>query len=50
MKNNGNFAEWLHGQTGKIGRTEAGKESYQGWNAGMYLAAYESVRKKKCLV
>ncbi len=50
MKNDGNFAEWLHGKTGKIGRTEAGVESYQGWNAAMYLVAYESVKKKKCLI
>lgn len=50
MKNNGNFAEWLHGLTGNIGGTEAGKESYQGWNAGMYIVAYESLKRKKCLV
>ena len=50
MQNNGNFAEWLHGITGKIGKTEAGIESFQGWNAAMYIAAYESVKRKKCLV
>ena len=48
MKNNGNFAEWLHGLTGKI--MGAGKESYQGWNAGMYIVAYESVKRRRCLV
>lgn len=50
MQNNGNFSEWLHGLTGKIGRTEAGIESYQGWNAGMYIVAYESLKKKKVLI
>ena len=50
MKNNGNFAEWLDGKTGKIGRTEAGIESYQGWNAGMYIVAYESLKEKKVLI
>lgn len=50
MKNNGNFVEWLHGLTGKIGRTEAGVESYQGWNAAMYIVAYESVKRRRCLV
>lgn len=50
MKNNGNFPEWFHGLTGKIGKTEAGVESYQGWNAGMYVVAYESVKQRKCLV
>jgi len=50
MKNDGNFAEWLHGLTGKIGKTEAGKESYQGWNAAMYIVAYESVKRRKCLL
>ena len=50
MKNNGNFAEWLHGLTGKVGKTQAGVESFQGWNAGMYIVAYESVKRKKCLI
>jgi len=50
MKNNGNFPEWLHGLTGEIGKTEAGAESYQGWNAGMYILAYESLKKKKVLI
>ncbi len=50
MKNDGNFAEWIHGLTGKIGRTEVGKESYQGWNAAMYIVAYESVKRRRCLI
>ena len=50
MKNDGNFAEWLHGQTGEIGDEEKENKSYQGWNAAMYIAAYESVKKKKCLI
>ena len=50
MKNNGNFAEWLHGLTGKVGKSQSGKESYQGWNAGMYIVAYESLKRKKCLI
>lgn len=48
MKNDGNFAEWLHGLTGKIIGT--GKKNYQGWNAGMYIVAYESLKRKRCLV
>lgn len=44
-----NFAEWLHGRTGKVlGIAEEG--GVQGWNAAMYIAAYESVKQKKCLV
>ena len=50
MKGNGGFTEWLHGKTGEIGKTEAGMESYQGWNAAMYIVAYESLKKKKCLI
>ncbi len=50
MLNNGNFAEWLDGKTGKIGKSEAGMTSFQGWNAAMYIVAYESVKKKKCLI
>lgn len=45
MKNNGNFAEWLNGKTGEVGKTEAQVESYQGWNAAMYVVAYESLKK-----
>ncbi len=45
MKLNGNFSEWLDGKTG-----EPSKGGGQGWNAGMYIAAYESVQKKKCLI
>ncbi|MBU0467079.1 MAG: hypothetical protein KJ718_04170 [Nanoarchaeota archaeon] len=45
MKLKGNFSEWLHGKTGKpsVGGGQA-------WNAGMYLAAYESLKKKKVLI
>jgi hypothetical protein len=50
MKNDGNFAEWFDGQTGEIGETEAGVESYQGWNAAMYIVAYESLKKRKVLI
>lgn len=38
------FNEWFHGKTGKpMGRAE------QAWSAGMYIYAYECVRKKKAL-
>lgn len=50
MKNKGNFVEWLHGLTGKIGKSEAGVESYQGWNAAMYIVAYESLKKRRVLI
>jgi len=50
LKNNGNFAEWLNGKTGNIGKSEAGVESYQGWNAGMYILAYESLKSRKVLI
>ncbi|MEK6843837.1 MAG: glycoside hydrolase 100 family protein [Nanoarchaeota archaeon] len=43
------FAEWLHGQTGKIG-TSSSKEGNQAWNAGMYILAYQSIKEKKCLI
>ncbi|RLC37492.1 hypothetical protein DRH27_03830 [Candidatus Falkowbacteria bacterium] len=38
------FNEWLHGQTG-----QPQGEPYQGWTAGMYIYAYESVKQKKVL-
>jgi len=38
------FNEWLDGQTGK-----PKGEPYQGWSAGMYIYAYECVKKKKVL-
>jgi len=44
------FNEWLDGKTGKIGRSASGSNGNQGWNAAMYIAAYESVKKKRCLV
>ncbi len=40
----GNSPEWLDGKTGK----PHGK--YQAWNAGMYILAYESLRKKRVLL
>lgn len=50
MQNNGNFAEWLNGKTGKIGKSHSGTEGFQGWNAGMYIVAYQSVKQRKCLI
>ncbi len=38
------FPEWLDGRTGK----PYGK--YQAWNAGMYILAYESLKKKRVLL
>jgi len=40
----GNFPEWIN---------PLNKKTYgiwQAWNAGMYIAAYESFKKKKCLI
>ena len=45
-----NFSEWLNGKTGREGKTEAGVKSVQGWNAGMYILAYQSLLRKKCLI
>jgi hypothetical protein len=39
-----NFPEWIHSKTKK----SFGKE--QTWNAGMYVLAYESLKKKKVLI
>jgi glycogen debranching enzyme len=39
------FSEWLDGKTGK-----AKGKGNQGWNAGMYIVAYESVKIGKCLI
>lgn len=45
------FSEWLHGQTGLPGHTASkSKQGNQAWNAGMYILAYESLKKKKCLI
>ena len=45
------FSEWLDGRTGKpFGGKIGKKEGNQGWNAGMYIAAYESVKKKGSLI
>ena len=43
------FSEWLDGKTGKVGAKDkfAGN---QGWNAGMYILAYESLKKRKVLL
>jgi glycogen debranching enzyme len=38
------FNEWLHGKTG-----EPSGEPSQGWSAGMYIYAYECVKKKKAI-
>lgn len=38
------FNEWLHGGTG-----EPMGEPYQAWSAGMYIYAYECVKRKKIL-
>ncbi len=40
------FQEWLHGKTGKA---MGGSSAYQGWSAGMYVYAYECVKKKSIL-
>lgn len=50
MKDKGLFAEWFNGKTGDMEKTEAGIRSYQGWNAGMYIVAYESLKNKKVLI
>lgn len=45
------FSEWLDGKSGETFAGRVGdKEGGQGWNAAMYILAYESVRKKKCLI
>ena len=45
------FNEWLHGKTGKPGVAGSGSDNgNQGWNAGMYILAYESLKKKKLLI
>ena len=43
--NKGNFSEWMDGRTGKPG---GGSE--HAWDAGAYILAYESVKKRKCLI
>jgi glycogen debranching enzyme len=44
------FSEWLHGKTGKPGNFGSEEQGNQGWNAAMYIAAYLSVKEKKCLI
>ena len=38
------FYEWLDGRTGKI---IGGSNPYQSWSAGMYIFAYECVKKRR---
>lgn len=38
------FHEWLHGISGK---PTGNSNPYQGWSAGAYILAYESVKRKK---
>ena len=38
------FYEWLDGKTGRV---EGGASPYQAWSAGMYLYAYDSLKRKK---
>ncbi len=40
-----NFSEWMDGKTGK---PDGGEE--HAWNAGTYILAYESLKKRKCLI
>ncbi|OGN12297.1 MAG: hypothetical protein A3D48_04280 [Candidatus Yanofskybacteria bacterium RIFCSPHIGHO2_02_FULL_43_17] len=45
------FPEWIDGKTGKIGKSHSGyQEGNQAWNAGMYILAYESLKRKKVLL
>jgi glycogen debranching enzyme len=46
MELDGNFSEWLNGKTGKAS-DDGGN---QAWNAGMYILAYESLKRKKVLL
>jgi glycogen debranching enzyme len=46
MKLSGAFTEWLHGKNGK----PYGGNHYQGWNAGAYILAYDSLVQKKVLL
>ena len=43
------FPEWLDGKTGKL-RTPKSYQGNQAWNAGMYILAYHSLKRKKCLI
>ena len=45
------YSEWMDGLSGRPGQAGSGsKEGNQGWNAGMFVVAYESVKRKKCLI
>ncbi|MBU1104118.1 MAG: hypothetical protein KJ600_06210 [Nanoarchaeota archaeon] len=44
------FNEWHNGLTGKPGDAHSGVNGNQAWNAGMYILAYESLKKKKVLL
>jgi len=51
MKKNGAFWEWFNGKTGNPGTTGWKKNNRnQAWNAGMYILAYESFKKRKVLI
>ena len=43
------FSEWLHGKTGKPG-SKSKLAGNQAWNSGMYILAFESLSRKKCLI
>ena len=46
-----NFTEWLNGITGKKPKSKIGiTEGNQAWNAGMYILAYDSLKRKKVLL
>ena len=42
---NDNFSEWLHGKTG-----EPSKGGGQGWNAGTFVLAFESLKARRILI
>jgi len=44
LKEGYEFNEWLDGRTG-----EPKGEPYQAWSAGMFVYAYECVKRKKVL-
>ena len=43
------FSEWLNGMSGKPGK-KGDMAGNQGWNAGMYILAYESLKRRKILI
>ncbi|MDO8460119.1 MAG: glycoside hydrolase 100 family protein [Nanoarchaeota archaeon] len=44
------FNEWINGETGEIGESASGNNGNQAWNAGMYILAYNSTKKRKVLI